>query len=172
MKLVFVLVSLCLTSVSFATTAPSAYSTLKELFDKASMPIHENDVDLAAAESNQRCLFVSNKEMEKLFPSNVVRVDVVIPGKPSNGPLFPATQDRAESMILINGSARTGFSMKVWNEIARNIKKSVTLTEITEELTSGSLYKLRKNQNYVVVKATENIGTLDPVVYYGYCYRN
>ncbi|MEK6773631.1 MAG: hypothetical protein AABY64_06805 [Bdellovibrionota bacterium] len=176
MKLVFVLAGLCLTSVSFATTAPTPYSILKNLFNTAAMPIDENDVDLATAESNQRCSLVFEKEMETILPGNIIRFDVVIAGEPSNGPLFPGTPDRTESVIIINRETARNGNTALWGKVAQHVKKSVGPTEIIEEINHATLsdspfvLKLRKNQN-IVFEATSYKGLPNQTVFYGYCYR-
>ena len=155
------------------------FQTLKDLFETSRSLIKEADVDLFDnAGSLQKCSTVSQTAVEKIFSSNLIRFDLVLPADPGHGPLFPGTPESVSSILVFNRELQRDTQAEEWKSVAKSVVKKVYTDEIEELFTDGRLsdgpvqLKVRKNQDLITYEVLIFKGSSQQVSFYGYCYRN
>lgn len=154
------------------------FVTLKNVYDGSKDNIAETDVDLASnASSQQKCVFSSEAEKEKIYSFNLLRFESEISGQPANGPLFPGTPATKTNTFMINREATRTAQLDLWENFAKTGVKTASATQIQVLITHNDLsdspvqVTMKKSKALVTVEVIIFKGLEGQKTAYGYCYK-
>lgn len=174
------------------TTALGAYDTLKNLYDTGTAPAAMSDFDLATfADPTQKCVISTSADKNSINPIYSRHFqNVVAPGIPSNGPLFPGVPDRNVDECLVLGYSildQSEVTATCANEAIQTTSSDLQIfyPNLSDSSTDdGSVISttlnIRQNSTELAIRLDQitNVqdpasGTYSPVTYtsYAYCYR-
>jgi hypothetical protein len=150
------------------------YQTLQKLFNESAMPAHLSDIDLATDNnSNQRCAVAHEDSTSE--PIVKVFVQRWSYSYPSQGPLFPTN---TKEFIEVNSVSRTVNEQFIstfadHTTVSQTGRELIVYVDGNFQMTGANplQYKLRKNNDLIVIEITSEIGLLNARVSYAYCYR-
>lgn len=108
------------------------FQVLEKLFNESNTPASMQDFDSIEGSSNMKCAGIAQDEKE-LVSFCARRIDVTVPGKASNGPLFPGTPDQTMSFIG-TGACLPAYDVPRSKQLIKRLLPFVQLSTTETEL--------------------------------------